>query len=106
MVSPLTFPHYVFSALEKHGHDSLHAEGWIGEKAYLVIIDTGAPSTIACLADGISIEPPHLGEAFIKLTLGRRPVTTQVFVANITDEFILGLHVTHGFEAARAMTGQ
>jgi hypothetical protein len=40
--------HYVLSASEKHGHDSLHAERRIREKAYLVTMDTGAPSTIAC----------------------------------------------------------
>jgi hypothetical protein len=34
-----------------------------------------------------------LKEAFVTLTLGRRPLKTWVFVANITNEFILGLDV-------------
>jgi hypothetical protein len=57
------------------------------------------------LVDGIRLGPPHLGRSLHKLTLGRCPLTTQVFIANIRDEFIQGLHDMHGFEVARAMTG-
>jgi hypothetical protein len=41
-----------------------------------------------------------LKEAFIELTLGWRPLTTLVFVANVTDEFILGLKVRHTHNAS------
>jgi hypothetical protein len=36
----LLTPRYAFSVLDKDGHDSLHAKGWTGGKAYLVTIDT------------------------------------------------------------------
>jgi hypothetical protein len=32
---------------------------------------------------------PILKEAFVKMTLGQCPLTTGVFITNITDEFIL-----------------
>jgi hypothetical protein len=39
-------PHYTLSVL-KDDHDSLHAEGWIGGKACLATIDTGASVMLA-----------------------------------------------------------
>jgi hypothetical protein len=39
-------------------------------------------------------------EASANLTLGRRPLLTWVFVANITDEFILGLDVLQSHDAS------
>jgi hypothetical protein len=42
---------------------------------------------------------PILKEALVKLTSGRRPITTWVFVANIT-EFFLGLDVMHDHDAS------
>lgn len=43
-------------------------------------------------------------EAFIRLTLVWRPITTWMFVAYITDEVILGLDVMHGHDAPRGST--
>jgi hypothetical protein len=37
-------------------------------------------------ADGIGGDSPTLEEAFVTLTLGRRPLKTLVFVVNITDD--------------------
>jgi hypothetical protein len=53
------------------------------------ILQTAAGSTL-----------PILNEALVKLTLGRRPITTRVFVANITDEFILALDVVYAHDAS------
>jgi hypothetical protein len=36
---------------------------------------------------------PVLKEALVKLTLGQHPLTTWVFIANITDKSILRLDV-------------
>jgi hypothetical protein len=35
---------------------------------------------------------PILKEAFIKLSLGQCPLATWMFIANITEDFILGLN--------------
>lgn len=40
---------YVLSVLEKHGDDSLRAEGWTGDKAWLANFDTRTSVTIAQL---------------------------------------------------------
>jgi hypothetical protein len=50
--------------------------------------------------DGIRGDLPTLKEAFVKLTMGLRPLTTWVFVANITDEFVMGFDVMHGHDAS------
>jgi hypothetical protein len=51
-------------------------------------------------ADGISREPPILKEAFVTLTLGRRPLEIWVFIADITDELILGLDILRTYNAS------
>lgn len=43
-------------------------------------------------------------ETFVKLTLGQRPITTWVFAANITYEFILGLDVMLAHDASLDLT--
>jgi hypothetical protein len=43
---------------------------------------------------------PILKEALVKLFLSRRPLTTWVFVAGITYEFILVLDVTRAHDAS------
>jgi hypothetical protein len=80
-----------------------------------VTIDTGVSMTIArpdvtaelpkrdppmqCALQMASEETlPILKEALVKLTLGQCPLTTWVFVANITDEFVLGLDVMHAHD--------
>ena len=43
---------------------------------------------------------PVLKEALVKLTLGRRALRIWVFVAEVTDEFILGLDVLRAYNAS------
>jgi hypothetical protein len=43
---------------------------------------------------------PILKEALVKVTLGQCPLTTWVFVANITDKFILRLDILHANHAS------
>lgn len=45
-VSLFMNPHYTLTAFGKQEHDSLHAESWIGEKAWLLTTDTGVSMTI------------------------------------------------------------
>jgi uncharacterized protein (DUF1684 family) len=82
-----------------------------------VTIDTGASVTIAWpnivtghferkpnrayilqKASGETI--PVLKEAVVELTLGRETLRIWVFVAEITDEFILGLDVLQAYDAS------
>jgi hypothetical protein len=49
MVSPLMPPCYASSMSKKYGHASLYAKGLVGEKAYLVTINTRVFMTIAKL---------------------------------------------------------
>jgi hypothetical protein len=74
-----------------------------------VIIDTGEAVTVAkpniaglserepstkCILQTVSGETlPILKEVFVTLILGRHPLKTWVFVANIADEFISELDV-------------
>jgi hypothetical protein len=51
-------------------------------------------------ADCIRRDLHILKEAVANPTLGRRPLTTWVFVASITDEFILGLDVLRAHDAS------
>ena len=41
-----------------------------------------------------------LKEAFVEVTLGRRALRIWVFVAEVTDEFILGLDVLLAYDAS------
>jgi len=41
-----------------------------------------------------------LKEAFVELTLGRRALRIWVFVAEVTDQFILGLDVLRAYDAS------
>jgi hypothetical protein len=91
MVSLILPPCYALSVSDKRGCDSLHAEGQIGEKAYLVTVDTRASVRIARLGitAGLPKRVPHtqcalqtasretlliLKEASVTSTLGRRPL--------------------------------
>jgi hypothetical protein len=97
---------------EEYSHDNLHAEGRIGEKECLVTIGTWESITITMLDISAGLperDPPTqcalrmasgetlsvLKEAFVTLTQGSSPLTTWVFFASITDEFILVLDVMH-----------
>jgi hypothetical protein len=114
MLSPLMSPCYALSVSETHGHDSLHAEGWIGEKAYLVTIarlDITMELPKRNLPRQCNLQMasgeghPILKEAFVKMTLRLHPltnwVTNWVFVANITDELILRLGVMHAHDTSK-----
>jgi predicted aspartyl protease len=81
-----------------------------------VTIDTGASVTIA-RPDIVAGQPerqlsrayvlqkasgetiPVIKESQVELTLGRRSIRIWVFVADITDEFILGLDVLRAYDA-------
>jgi hypothetical protein len=43
---------------------------------------------------------PVLKEALVELTLGRRAMRIWMFVAEVTDEFILGLDVLRAYDAS------
>jgi hypothetical protein len=94
---------------DEDGHDSLHANKRVGEKECLVTVarpDIAAglpdrePSTKCALQMPSRETLPILKEVFMTLTLGRRPLKTWMFIANITDEFVLGCDVLHASYAA------
>jgi hypothetical protein len=104
MVSPFMPPRYTLSVSEKHNHDSLQAEGWIGEKPCLVTIDAGASVTITRphITAGLPEKDlqmaseetlPILKETLVEVTLGQSPIYNWVFVTHILNMFILGLDV-------------
>jgi hypothetical protein len=95
---------------------NLKAKGCIGDKSYIVTFDTGAAMTVARpdIADRLpEREPlvecyvwtasghtlPIMKEVLVKLIMGRRPLIKWVCVANITEEFILGLNVMYSHDA-------
>jgi hypothetical protein len=80
-------------------------------------VDTGAYVTVANpdIAAGWPERQPHPGftlqtvsgeslsilkEILPTLTFGRRPLSMWVFVANITDELILGLDILRAYDAS------
>jgi predicted aspartyl protease len=88
----------------------LTVDGRIGDKPCLVIVDTGATSTIVRpdiavglparnLARATSLQSisgqltPVLKQVLVRLTLHNCRITTWALVANITEEFLLGLDV-------------
>jgi hypothetical protein len=110
-------PRFTLQVLTNGSDDSLIAEGWIQGRPCRVTIDTGASVTIARpdiaagqpwrkpsrpyvlqLASGETI--PVVKDAQVELTLGRRALKIWVFVAEITDEFILGLDVLRAYDAS------
>jgi hypothetical protein len=58
------------------------------------------PSTKCALQTASGETLPILKEAFVTLTLGRRPLEVRVFVAAITDELILGLDILRAYDAS------
>jgi hypothetical protein len=49
---------------------------------------------------------PILEEAYLILTLGRRPLKIWVFVANITNQFTLGLDIQRVYGASMGLGRQ
>jgi hypothetical protein len=96
--------------------NDLYVDGWIKGKPSRVIIDTGATVSIARpdivaglpvretrrsyflkMASGQTI--PIDKEALVDLTLGRCALNIWVFIADITDDFILGMDVLRAYDA-------
>jgi len=115
-VSPSSTPRFTLNALGQGPHGSLIVEGWIQGRPCRVTIDTGASVTIArpdMVTGHLEMKPsrayvlqtasgetiPLLKEALVQLTLGRRSLRIWVFVAEVIDEFILGLDVLPAYDA-------
>jgi hypothetical protein len=103
--------------LAKWANRSLTADGWIQEKPCRVTIDTGAsvtvarPDIVAGLAERKLSRPyvlqtasgetiPVVEEARVELTIGRRTLRSWVFVADITDDYILELDILLAYDAS------
>jgi hypothetical protein len=108
-------PHYTTAAYETV-RTNLRVNGRIGDKPCIVTIDTGAAVSIARpdMAAGLPEREvtrktyvrsvsgqivPILKEALLKLILGKCLLTAWVFVANITEEFTLGLDIMYPHNA-------
>jgi predicted aspartyl protease len=82
-----------------------------------VTIDTGASATVArpdivaglperelsrpyVLQTASGETMPVVKEARVELTIGRRTLRSWVFVADITDDFILGLDIVRAYDAS------
>ncbi|XP_033607223.1 uncharacterized protein LOC117282280, partial [Cryptotermes secundus] len=110
-------PHYALTDMTEKANTSLVTQGWVGDKPCQVTVDTGAyvmvvrpdiaagwperqpnPDFTLQTVSGGSL--PILKEVLLTLTLGRQPITMWVFVANITDELILGLDILRAYDAS------
>jgi hypothetical protein len=95
----------------------LATQDWVGEKPCLETVDTEAYVNVVRpdIATGwperqpnqrfqlqtVSWEAlPILKEVFLTLTLGRRQPKSWVFVADITNEFILGLDILRAYDGS------
>jgi hypothetical protein len=58
------------------------------------------PSTQYALQTASGETLPTLKEASVKLTRGQCPLTTWKFIANIKEDFILGLNIIHVHDAS------
>jgi hypothetical protein len=109
--------HHALTVITENADSSLVTQGCVGEKPYLMTVDTGAYVTVARphIAAGLPERQPNqrftlqtvFGEAlpilkdiFLILTLGRRPLKIWVFVAGLTNEFILGLDILRAYDAS------
>jgi hypothetical protein len=110
-------PHYALTDITRKHDTSLFTQGWVGDKPCRVTVDTGAYVTVARpdIAAGWSEREPNPGfmlqtvsgeslpilkEVLLTLTLGHGPLKMWLFIANITDEFILGLDILHAYDAS------
>jgi hypothetical protein len=109
--------HYALIGITTEADTGLVTQGWVGDKPCLVTVDTGAYMTVARPdiaagwperqpKPGLVLQPvsgevlPILKEVSLTLTLGWRPLKIWVFVANITDELILGLDILSAYNAS------
>jgi hypothetical protein len=105
------------SIITERTRNRLVAQGWVADKPCSVTIYSGAAVTVVRpdIAAGLpEREPPAkcalqtesgetlpiLEEAFVTPTLGRPPLEIWVFIADITDELILGLDILRAYDAS------
>jgi hypothetical protein len=105
------------TVIKEYTDPSLFTQDWVGDKPCLVTVDTGAYVTVVRpdiaagwperqlsqrfklqIASGEML--PISKEVFLTLTLGRRPLKIWGFVANITNELILGLDILRAYDAS------
>jgi hypothetical protein len=114
--SSITPPRFTLKVLAKWAKGSLSADGWIQEKPCRVTIDTGASVTVArpdivaglpeselsrpYVLQTVSGEIPVVKEAHVTLTIGRRTLRSWVFIADITDDFILEQDILRAYDAS------
>jgi hypothetical protein len=96
--------------------NNLKVTGRIGDQPCIVTVDTGSSVSIArpdiaagcphrqaienyCLRSVSGQSIPILKEAYVELILGKRLLIIWVLVANITEEFTLGLDVLYAHKA-------
>jgi hypothetical protein len=106
--------HHALTVITENADSSLVTQGWVGDKPCLV---TGACVTVARpdIAVGWPEREPNqrftlqtvsgealaiLKEVFLTLTLGRSSLKIWVFVADITNGFILGLDILPTYDAS------
>jgi predicted aspartyl protease len=110
-------PRYAVKVLAEWAKGSLIADGCIQERPCRVTIDTGASATVtrrdivAGLPERELSQPymlqtasgetiPAMKEAHVELTMGQRALRGWVFVADIADDFILGLDILWASDAS------
>jgi predicted aspartyl protease len=115
--SSITPFRFTLKVLAKWAEGSLTADGWIQEKPCRVTIDTGASVTVARpdIVEGLPIRElsrpyvlltasggtiPVVKKARLELTLGWRTLRRWVFVADITNDFILGLDILRAYDSS------
>jgi hypothetical protein len=109
--------HHVLTVIMARADPRLVTQGWVGDKPCFMTVGMGAYVTVTRLdiAVGWPERQPKQcytlqtvsGEAllilkavFLTLTLGWRPLKIWVFVANITNEFILWLDILQIYNAS------
>jgi hypothetical protein len=116
LTSPPSPRRFTLNVLAKGPEDRLIADGWIQEKPCFVTIDAGAFVTVARpdIVVGLPERQPSrqyvlqvsgqtipiVKKALVDLNLGQRTLNTRVFVADITEEFILGLDILRAYDAS------
>jgi hypothetical protein len=110
-------PHHALTVITESVDPILVTQGWISDKPCLVTVDTGEYITVArpdIAAGWHEREPnqrftlqtvsgetlPILKDVFLTLNLGRRSLKIWVFVADITNELILGLDNLRAYDAS------
>jgi hypothetical protein len=113
----LRLPHHMLIVSTEKADPSLFTQGWVGDKPCLVTVDKGAYVTVArpdITAGWPKRQPnqcytlqmvygealPILKEFFLTLTLVRHAMKIKVFVANITNKFILRQGILRTYDAS------